>query len=784
VRPLKLELEGFTAFRDRTCLDFSGLDLFAITGPTGAGKSSLIDAIAFALYGQVPRIENEVKACISQGRDRMWVRFEFVVGEGRYRVHRETGTKAARVRLERARGDHWDSPDLLGERAGEVKKHIERILGLDFDGFTRAVLLPQGEFAEFLAGSPDKRREVLQGLLRLDIYDRVQSRARASAAELHQQIVGAGKLLAEHYADATPENLARCRDELRDATARIERLVQEIDALASGVALAKQVADARAELDGATRELKAVQAEMEGARGIAQAGEAKIAEIQERIASLEAQLRANRFDADRYAALAGAAPIAQSLETERQKLRDTRVQIVTAQKSVQAATQGQEEAQRHAEEARVAREAAEEAASHAMRHNMAAALQQGLALGDACPVCGGAIGELPTIECPDLNRARAEQQAARDADQAAQTALARAATALARAEETAGNLERTAQQIEEHGGELAARLVAALAEDGDRSFAAIQTSLKAQREAQAERQRLDNVRGEAIDAREGLQRALNDATQKLVGLEERLRATAEKQEAAKGDLAELVEKLAGIAAAKAWDDIIEKLRTEAVSHILDSRLRAVQGQQGQLRVQQGQLVERIQQIDGLIEKRRQLEQELEATRAEHNVAADLAQAMGGGRFQTFVQGEALRILADEGSRKLEQLSAGRYRLAVADTGKDFAVIDQWNAEDRRSVRTLSGGETFLASLALALALAETLPGLAASQDVALDSIFLDEGFGSLDAEALDRAADALDSLRTADRMVCVITHLKELADRLPHRVVVHKSESGSTVEVV
>ena len=73
--------------------------------------------------------------------------------------------------------------------------------------------------------------------------------------------------------------------------------------------------------------------------------------------------------------------------------------------------------------------------------------------------------------------------------------------------------------------------------------------------------------------------------------------------------------------------------------------------------------------------------------------------------------------------------------------------------------------------------------LAASADVALDSIFLDEGFGSLDPEALDRAADALDSLRVANRMVCVVTHLQELADRLPAKIVVHKSEAGSSLEV-
>ncbi len=153
------------------------------------------------------------------------------------------------------------------------------------------------------------------------------------------------------------------------------------------------------------------------------------------------------------------------------------------------------------------------------------------------------------------------------------------------------------------------------------------------------------------------------------------------------------------------------------------------------------------------------------------------------RFQAFVQQEALATLAADGSRRLEQLSAGRYRLQVEEKGQEFEVVDQWNADEARSVKTLSGGETFLASLSLALALAESLPGLAASRRVVLDSIFLDEGFGSLDSEALDRAADALDALRSENRLVCVVTHLPELAQRLPARVVVGKSEAGSTVSI-
>src|SRR5438046_6646606 len=105
VQPIRIELEGFTAFHERACLDFSSLDLFAITGPTGAGKSSLIDAISYALYGRVPRVGTNISACISQGCPRMWVQLDFQAGDGAYRIFRETRRSGqGAIRLERQAG--------------------------------------------------------------------------------------------------------------------------------------------------------------------------------------------------------------------------------------------------------------------------------------------------------------------------------------------------------------------------------------------------------------------------------------------------------------------------------------------------------------------------------------------------------------------------------------------------------------------------------------------------------------------------------------------------------
>src|SRR5262245_44831805 len=152
MRPISLELEGFTSFCERVRIDFSRLDLFAITGPTGAGKTSIIDSITYALYGCTPRIgKNSAKQLISQGKSRMAVLLEFSSGRSRYRIGRETKstskTVVTSVRLEESHNSEWIS---IADRIKEAESRIVSIVGLDFNGFTKSVVLPQGEFDRFL----------------------------------------------------------------------------------------------------------------------------------------------------------------------------------------------------------------------------------------------------------------------------------------------------------------------------------------------------------------------------------------------------------------------------------------------------------------------------------------------------------------------------------------------------------------------------------------------------------------------------------------------------------
>jgi exonuclease SbcC len=190
--------------------------------------------------------------------------------------------------------------------------------------------------------------------------------------------------------------------------------------------------------------------------------------------------------------------------------------------------------------------------------------------------------------------------------------------------------------------------------------------------------------------------------------------------------------------------------------------------------------EGVKSIESDLAKKAALEKEVAEKRTVDATYRSLAKELSGNHIVDYLQSEALIALAAAGADRLSYLSGARYRLAYEDD--EFFVIDAWNGEERRSVRTLSGGETFLASLALALALSDEVKNLAVTDKAPIESLFLDEGFGSLDAETLDTVVSAIEQLGGDGRMVGVITHVADVADRLPVKLIVTKSPRGSHIE--
>ncbi|MFF3993718.1 AAA family ATPase [Streptomyces cyaneofuscatus] len=155
------------------------------------------------------------------------------------------------------------------------------------------------------------------------------------------------------------------------------------------------------------------------------------------------------------------------------------------------------------------------------------------------------------------------------------------------------------------------------------------------------------------------------------------------------------------------------------------------------------------------------------------------------RLEVYVLAARLEQVAAAATARLQRMSSGRYTLVHSDArtggrraGLGLHVVDAWTGSERDTA-TLSGGETFFASLALALGLADVVTEEAGG--VRLDTLFIDEGFGSLDDQTLDEVLDVLDSLRERDRSVGIVSHVADLRRRIPARLEVVKDRHGSTV---
>ncbi len=226
MKPVRLEAEGFTCYRERQpALDFTGLSLFAIAGPTGAGKSSILDTMLYALYGEVPRIGKQgVGEFISHGRDAMSVTLDFAVRGAVYRVTRRVKrgkknlTTVAMLAELASTGERS-----LAEGVKPVNEAIARLLGLDFSAFTQTVILPQGEFAKFLKAAPNDQRAILQHLLRHEVFERMRAEAERRRGEDEREARGLEGQLST-FEHATAAALAQRQSERAAAEGTLAEL--------------------------------------------------------------------------------------------------------------------------------------------------------------------------------------------------------------------------------------------------------------------------------------------------------------------------------------------------------------------------------------------------------------------------------------------------------------------------------------------------------------------------------------------------------------------------------
>lgn len=282
MRPLQLSLEGFTSFRREQNLDFTELDLFAITGATGAGKSSLLDALTYALYSTTARTK-QVAELVSQGAETLKVRLCFAVRGTSYRVTRRwryrPSTPVTKVLLEKQLADgSWET---LESKERAANKAIAEILGMDFDTFTRAIVLPQNQFDEFLKGNTAKRREILRQLAGFEIFEKMRKQTNDLSRSLKQEVAALERQIAElEVPDAVEVELKR--SQLAQLEADFPQFVQE-------ARQAQVLLDEEERLFAQIVKLRKVREQLEALEGRSPEIEATIARLDRAIAAHELQ---------------------------------------------------------------------------------------------------------------------------------------------------------------------------------------------------------------------------------------------------------------------------------------------------------------------------------------------------------------------------------------------------------------------------------------------------------------------------------------------------------------
>ena len=663
------------------------------------------------------------------------------------------GATTKEARLERVEAD--GSTTVLAGEVRELNTAIEELLGLDFAQFTRTIVLPQGEFAAFLRDDQANRDRLLQRLLDLGIYERMGQIARRRAKDAGIRL----DMLAEQR-----ERLAPPDDE----------------AVAALAARGKALDDLAAEVDRQLRALAEIDAALDPCRTRVTTIDAAIARlgavtVPDSVEGLDRDLRRaaeERATLDRAMAEARAARDRAATEVEElpDKADLVRIQSVAEQLSGARADVAELEAEAaelvgrtailrtEVEERERALADAEAELRSARQMADAAEWTAALEVGAPCPVCHQDVTSIP-----DHDPSGAVEAAERRRDELA-AAVRTSGRDLAKVTERDRLVTAEVARQSERIDLLELQRSTLVGPDDPAEIAALLDRIdEAEAASRAATELVSTVEAELagiVRAEEATRRLARDLQAELAGLRDSL-ADQSPPPLGNESLPDDYRALATWAGTRA-----EELSSER-SELADEG-RRLSRQRGELLdglgrsvaeagidADQAELTVAVQAAIGELRaeladarRRRDEDAELAAKATEWQAARVLDEALGrhlrAGGFSSWLLAEALDSIVAKATGWLRELSNQQYSLVAGD--RSFAIVDHNNADEVRDVRTLSGGETFLASLALALALADSIAELAPVDAPQLDSMFLDEGFGTLDPATLDVVAGAIEEL--------------------------------------
>jgi exonuclease SbcC len=835
-------------YRDPAALDFSGMHLACLAGDNGHGKSALLDAITWALWGKArARSDDEL---VMIGQKDMEVEFEFLLGNAHYRIirKRELARRShGALELQIKGDDGFRSFTASTQR--ETQARIDDILRMDYDTFINSALLLQGRADEFTVKPPAQRKQILGDILGLSSYDQYEQQAKELAKEKEQE---------GREVQARIQEIDRELEHREDYEAELQQAQLDLSQLSEQAQAAEA---ALQELRGQLKALETQRTQASETEQRIQSTESQLKELDERIAAQERRLAAYESTlAQRDEIERGYQLLVQTRQQEgemnrklsqllelRGRASDAEKAIAEAQKAIEMQVQAardavqrlerqvQQGAEFERELAKVSAEVAEllavQAKAEEIRQEIAElattstsveALNEQLKLqmGElkekiallqeptaACPLCGQDLSEGHRQDLLQQFQDEGQGQGDQYRDN------------VARLEENAQQRSKRQSELREMELELKrlpalqgreAHLSQSLGEaqeagrevDGQRqSLAVLLTQLERRQFATAEQEQLAAVEGEieslAYDsvAHEQLRQSLTELArfeQEKVELDkaeqalgearehqEQLRRTQQQLERALE--AERVRWSTLSAALRGFDDLKRDLEAREVETD-DLRRR-----EGQARTVVGAAQQKLDFCRYLAGERQDRVEQLKAAAEERSLYEELRTAFGKRGVQALIIENVIPELEDEANDLLARMTDGRMTVQFetqrdTKTGHavetlDIRISDEYGS---RNYEMYSGGEAFRINFAIRIALSKLLARRAGAQ---LQTLIIDEGFGTQDADGRQRLVQAINSIRDDFARIIVITHIEELKDAFPVRIDVYKTPRGSEISI-
>lgn len=807
MKPLKLIMSAFGPYAERTEIDFSLLGeqgLYLITGDTGAGKTVIFDAICYALYGETSggvRDASMLRSQYALGDVPTFVELTFCLRGQEYVVrrnpeYRRPAKRGTGLTLERASAElHFPGERQPLTKSGEVDKEIKALLGLDYKQFTQIAMIAQGQFRKFLDTNTEERSKIFRDLFHTVFYQNVQEKLKRASIDkgndckdLQRCIAQSlGGIRCEAYAEYAAKlalwranNFAGCAGEALELITEVVRLdegkrkkntAQQNELLEQKQNLAAQL-QTFAKLDELIETVRKAQAEETRlARSIEGEADAKLAREQALEAAEKALAEAQQAQLD----VAKEQGVQQRLEMQERALKDLQDMLsrYNNEKQRHLHKQGEyKQAKSIYDKNEVQAKNLRRLFSEAQAGFLAATIVE----GQPCPVCGSVTHPNLAHKADDVPT----EEAVKAAEQAVTLAYGEVEKIIEAGKLLKRHCEEQQQQLLAKSTELFSCSDFAVL---PQRLQAEQQSVNEQAQALAERLRplqqlagQEHQREQAVNRQkrfnadaEAVARARQTELAKVQGqLEEKKRQLAEQQKlVAKLDEAALRSQYEELAA------VIGQLDQE------DRRLYAAIANNNQIAAEVHKSSERLAQS----------EQEYQSLKALSDTMNGKLTSKKHVNLETYIQMHYLDKILRRANVRLMQMTSGQYELyresvdndvktGNSKTGLDLVVQDHYSGR-KRSVKTLSGGESFMASLALALGLADEVQ--ASAGGIQLDAMFVDEGFGSLDDAALQQAIATLQGLSEGHRLVGIISHVHDLMDMIDMQLIVTKKKAADGV---